>query len=125
MNRGHVTFRSESSAFVTVNLGNVVVAIIERGREVRGCAPGLTAADWAVVNEYDCPTGSRKQICSGHPRYPRADHAHVCAYILRERLELRDFGGAHPDGGRVTRVALHNFISRKGLAWRVVTSKSR
>src|SRR4051812_21841553 len=119
MDSGHVTFSCESRPFLAVNLCDVVIAIIEGGCQMRGSAARLASTNRAIVDEHNCSARSCKEIGSRHSRDPRADYAHIRSYILCKRLELRDVGGTHPDGGRVTRVALHNFVSRKGLAWRV------
>ena len=102
MYRRHVTLGCQPGTFLSVHDLDVVVAIIERGSEVSGRAASLTTADWPIINQDNGAASAREQICRGHAGDSGSDHTDIRAQILRKRLKLRDFGGVHPDGGRVT-----------------------
>jgi len=91
-----------ASALFAMQTRNVVVAVVEGGREVSGSATGFAAADRAIIYENHRATGSREKIRGSHARDSGTDYANIRSKILRERLKLRDFSSIHPDGGRVT-----------------------
>jgi hypothetical protein len=101
MNRGHVTLSREPSAFLAVELLDVVVAVVERGGEMSGRATCLAAAYLPIVDQDDGAARTRKKIGRRHSGYSRSDDADIRAQILGEGPELRNFSCIHPDGGRV------------------------
>jgi len=98
----HMTFGRESGAFLTVNPGNVVVAVVQGRREMSSSATGLATPDRSIIYEHNRATSARQQIRCGHSGDSSANHADIRPDILIERLELRNFGVSHPDGGRMT-----------------------
>jgi hypothetical protein len=62
----------------------------------------LTSTDRAIVDQHHSPSGARQEISGRHSSNARSNDADVGAQIMGKRLELWDFGRAHPDGGRVT-----------------------
>src|SRR6267154_6592205 len=103
----HVALSRHASAFLAVHLLDIVVPIIEGGSEMRGGATGLTATDWPIIDQHHGATRASKQISRRHAGNPGPNNADVGPQVLGKRLKLWDFGGVHPDGGRVTRVAVH------------------
>jgi hypothetical protein len=104
---GHVTFSGDACAILPVHLLDPVVAVVERGREMRGSAPGFAASNRAIVDQDHSTTGASEEVRRCHAGDAGADHADVCAEILAKRLELWNFGCAHPDGRRVAGIAAH------------------
>jgi len=102
MDRRHVTLGSESRAFLTVNPRNVVVAIVQGRREVSGSATGFATTNRSIIYENNRATRAREQVRCSHSSDSSADYADIRPDILSQRLELRNFGGSHPDGGRAT-----------------------
>jgi len=107
MNRRHVTLGREAGAFFAVELGNVVVAVVQGSREMGRGATGFATPDRSIIYQHNRATSAREQVRCGHSGDSSANHADIRAEILIERLELRNFGVSHPDGGRTTRVTLH------------------
>jgi len=99
---GHVTVGRHPRALASVELLDVVVAVVESRGQMGGGAAGLAAADRAVVDERNGAPCPREKVGSRHSGDPRPDHAYIDPQILCKRLELRNFGSIHPDGGRVT-----------------------
>jgi hypothetical protein len=102
MYRRHVTFGRQPGTFLSMHDLDVVVAIIERGSEVSGCAACLATADWPIIDQDNGAPSAREQISRGHTGDAGSYHADIGTQILRKRLKLRHFGCIHPDGGRVT-----------------------
>ncbi len=102
MNRRHVTLGREAGALFAVKPGNVVVAVVQGRREMGRGATGFTTTDRSIIYEHDRATGASEQVRRRHSGDSSADHANIRAHVLIERLELRDFGVGHPDGGRMT-----------------------
>jgi len=102
MDRRHVTLGRESGAFLAMEPGNVVVAVVQSRREMSGSATGFAAPDRSIIYEHNRATSACKQVRRGHSGDSSANHADIRAEILIERLELRNFGVGHPDGGRMT-----------------------
>ncbi|SRR5258706_13053062 len=102
MNGRHVTFGRQARSFLAVELLDVVIAVVQRGGEMSSGAAGLTSTDLSIVDQHDGTASTCEKIGRRHSRDSRSNDADVRAQILGKRLELRDFGCAHPDGGRVT-----------------------
>ena len=102
VNGGHVTLGCQSGALAAVQLLDVVVAVVESRGEMRGRATRLATAYGPIVDQDDSAAGAREKIGGCHSGYSRSNDADVRAQILGKRLELRNFGCVHPDGGRVT-----------------------
>jgi hypothetical protein len=98
----HVTLGSNPRALLAVNLRNVVVAIVQSGRKVGGSATGFTTPDRSIVYEHNRAASARKEVRGSHAGDSSAYYADIRPEILSQRLELRNFGSSHPDGGRVT-----------------------
>jgi hypothetical protein len=102
MDRSGVAFRRHSRAFAPVELLEVVIAVVERGGQVRGRSSCFPTTNGPIIDEDYRATGASEQVGGSHARDSRSDDADVDAQILSKRRELRNFSGAHPDGGRVT-----------------------
>jgi len=98
----HVTFGRDARSFLAVDPFDVVVAVVQRSCEMSGRTARLTTADLSIVDQYDRAASACEEIGSRHSRDSRSNYTDVRAQILGKRLELRNFGCAHPDGGRVT-----------------------
>src|SRR5471030_2104802 len=93
----HVTLGREPCAILAVDLGDVVVAIVQSCREMGGGAAGFPASNWPIVNEDNGTAGAREEVGGCHTGDSSADHADIRPEILSQRLKLRNFGGSHPD----------------------------
>ena len=107
MDRRHVTLGGNACALFAVEAGDVVVPIVECGGEMGGGAARLSATDWPVVDDDYGAAGAGEEISGGHSGDAGADYTDIGAEVLSKWLELWHFGRAHPDRGRVTRVAMH------------------
>jgi hypothetical protein len=65
-------------------------------------ATGFATSDRSIIYQHNGATSAREQVCRGHSGDSSANHADIGTEILIERLELRNFGVSHPDGGRMT-----------------------
>jgi hypothetical protein len=102
MDGRHVTLGSDSRAVLAMNLRNVVVAIVQSCRKVGGSATGFSTPDRSIVYEHNRAASAGKKVSRSHTGDSSAYNADIRPEILSERLELRNFGSSHPDGGRVT-----------------------
>src|SRR3954465_9335304 len=102
MNRRHMALSGETRAFLSVELFDVVIAVVESGGEMGSSSAGFAATDRAVIDDDDRATCAREQVGRRHAGDARSDYADIRTEVLREGLELGHFSCAHPDGGRVT-----------------------
>jgi hypothetical protein len=65
-------------------------------------ATGFATPNGSIIYEHNCAASAREQVRCGQSGDSSANHADICPEILIERLELRNFGVSHPDGGRMT-----------------------
>jgi hypothetical protein len=99
---GHVTFGCQPSAFLAMELCDVEIAVVESGSEMSGGTARLAAANLAIVDQHDGTSSAREKVGGGHAGDARSNNTDIRAQILVKRLELWNFGCAHPDGGRMT-----------------------
>ena len=80
-----MALRGEPRAALAVQLLELVVAVVERVREMRRGAARLAAADRTVVDDHDAPAALREAVGGGEPGDPGADDADVGLEIALER----------------------------------------
>jgi len=79
MYRRHVTLGCQPGTFLAVHDLDVVVAIVERGGEVSGCAARLTTTDWPIIDQDNGAASTREQIGRGHAGDPCSYDADIDA----------------------------------------------
>src|ERR1700694_640045 len=87
MDRRHMTFSREAGAFLTVNPGNVVVAVVQGRREMSRSATGLATSDRSIVYEHNRTTSAREQVRCGQSGDSSTNDADIRPEILIEWLE--------------------------------------
>jgi hypothetical protein len=97
-----VTLGSHPGAIIAMNLRDAVVAIVQSRCKVGGSATGFSSPDRPIVYEHNRAARARQEVRCSHTGDSSAYYADIRPKILSERLELRNFGSSHPDGGRVT-----------------------
>src|SRR4051812_7386497 len=107
VNRRHVALGGDAGAFLAMHFLDVEVPVVGRGGGGGGGTAALPPADRAVIDYHYGAPGPREQVGGRQTGNAGSDDADIDPHVLRKRLELRDFGGTHPDRGRVTRVAMH------------------
>ena len=98
IDRGAVTFDDEPRALLAVQLLEDVDPVVHRGREVRGRAAGLAAADRAVVDDDDMLARLGQHVGGREPGDAGADDADVGLDVVGERRVVGHGERALPDG---------------------------
>lgn len=102
-----MTFSGELCALRSVQLFDLVIAIVERIGEMRGCPAGFASSNGTIIDDYDRTTRAGEQIRSGHPCDASPYDTDVGPEVLGELWEVGRIACGHPDGGRAAGVASH------------------
>src|SRR4029079_6012754 len=102
-----MAFSGEPGALWSMQLFELVIAIVERVGEMRGCPAGFAPSNGAIIDDDDCTTRAREQIGCGHSRDAGTYDTYVGPEVLAELREVGRIACGHPDGGRAAGVTSH------------------
>ena len=77
-----MTLGREAGGFLTMDAGDVVVAIVQRSGEMRSRSTSLSAPDRSIIYEDYGSTRPGKKVSGGHSSYSSTDDANVRPNIL-------------------------------------------
>jgi len=103
---GSVTFSGDSCAFHAMQLLDLGEVIVECSRDVSSRSSCFSAANRAVVDHHDRPSGTGEEVRGSHARDAGAYDADAGSDVVGEGGKIGHIG-IHPDRCSVTGIASH------------------